>query len=159
MSLQDLLEKCKSDKVFIALVVILVGIGSFGLGRLSKIEILKRGISIEAPAAVVESLEGQNKALNRGLETTNPVSRQTNNQNATINGAVINNAAVISPAQKTESIQSGGQVVASKSGTKYHFPWCSGAKTISEKNKIWFDSPEAARVAGYTPAANCKGLK
>jgi hypothetical protein len=52
-----------------------------------------------------------------------------------------------------------GLLVASKNGSKYHFPWCSGGKQISEKNKIWFDSTEDARKAGYTPAANCKGLK
>lgn len=52
-----------------------------------------------------------------------------------------------------------GQVVASKNGTKYHYPWCSGAKQISEKNKISFNSIEEARAAGYTPASNCKGLK
>lgn len=52
-----------------------------------------------------------------------------------------------------------GLLVASKNGSKYHFPWCSGGKSISEKNKIWFDSVDEARKAGYTPASNCKGLK
>ncbi|MEK9201661.1 MAG: hypothetical protein AAB944_01685 [Patescibacteria group bacterium] len=52
-----------------------------------------------------------------------------------------------------------GTVVASKKGSKYHFPWCSGAKSIAEENKITFNSPEEARAAGYTPAANCKGLE
>jgi hypothetical protein len=51
------------------------------------------------------------------------------------------------------------EVVASKSGTKYHYPWCSGARSISAKNLIKFNSPEEARKAGYTPASNCKGLK
>src|SRR3989344_712904 len=41
----------------------------------------------------------------------------------------------------------GGKVVASKNGSKYHYPWCSGGKTISEANKIWFDSIEVARAA------------
>jgi hypothetical protein len=54
---------------------------------------------------------------------------------------------------------SSGSVVASKSGTKYHYPWCAGAKQISAKNLITFNSIEAARAAGYTPATNCKGLK
>jgi len=54
---------------------------------------------------------------------------------------------------------SSGQVVASKNGTKYHYPWCAGAKQISEKNKITFNSIEEARAAGYSPATNCKGLK
>ncbi|TSC62722.1 MAG: hypothetical protein G01um101448_259 [Parcubacteria group bacterium Gr01-1014_48] len=52
----------------------------------------------------------------------------------------------------------GGQYVASKKGTKYHFPWCGGAARISEENKIWFNSKEEAEKAGYTPAGNCKGL-
>ena len=48
--------------------------------------------------------------------------------------------------------------VASKNGTKYHLPTCSGAKTIGETNKVWFASKEAAEAAGYAPAANCKGI-
>lgn len=52
-----------------------------------------------------------------------------------------------------------GAVVASKKGSKYHYPWCSGARTIAPENKITFASIEEARAAGYTPAANCKGLE
>ncbi len=53
----------------------------------------------------------------------------------------------------------GGQVVASRSGKTYHFPWCPGATSMKETNKIWFKDESAARTAGYTPAANCEGLK
>lgn len=48
--------------------------------------------------------------------------------------------------------------VASKNGTKYHLPTCSGAKTIAEANKVWFASKEEAEAAGYAPAGNCKGI-
>lgn len=48
--------------------------------------------------------------------------------------------------------------VASKNGTKYHYPWCSGAQRIKEENKVWFNTKEEAEKAGYTPASNCKGL-
>ena len=51
-----------------------------------------------------------------------------------------------------------GQVVASKSGTKYYLPGCAGADRISDSNKVWFASPNLAAAAGYAPAANCKGL-
>lgn len=51
-----------------------------------------------------------------------------------------------------------GKYVASKSGTKYHLPTCSGAKRIKEENKVWFQTKEEAQAAGYEPAANCKGL-
>ncbi len=53
----------------------------------------------------------------------------------------------------------GGFLVASRSGKKYHFPWCPGADTITEKNKIWFKDEQEARRRGYTPAGNCKGLE
>jgi hypothetical protein len=56
------------------------------------------------------------------------------------------------------SLPAGGQVVASKNGTKYFLPWCGGAKQITEANKIWFASKDEAETKGYQPAANCKGL-
>jgi len=57
-----------------------------------------------------------------------------------------------------DSLTPSGTLVASKNGTVYHFPWCSGAQRINEENKIWFTSQEEAQAAGYRPAANCKGL-
>lgn len=51
-----------------------------------------------------------------------------------------------------------GKIVASKNGTKYYLSECSGADRISDANKVWFASAALASAAGYTPAANCKGL-
>lgn len=48
------------------------------------------------------------------------------------------------------------RVFASKNGTKYYLPGCTGADRISDANKIWFVSARAAQFAGYAPAANCK---
>jgi hypothetical protein len=48
--------------------------------------------------------------------------------------------------------------VASKNGTKYYLPECSGVKRIKEENKVWFASKEIAEAEGYGPAANCPGL-
>ncbi len=58
----------------------------------------------------------------------------------------------------TTTMPEGGQVVGSKSGTKYFLPWCGGVAQIKEENKIWFKDREAAEEAGYSPAGNCKGL-
>jgi hypothetical protein len=55
--------------------------------------------------------------------------------------------------------QEKGIVVASKSGTKYYYPWCTGVSRIKEENKVWFLSIEDARTAGLTPASGCTGLK
>ncbi len=67
-------------------------------------------------------------------------------------------ASAASAAVVNSNAPSSEKVVASKNGTKYHFPWCSGAKNISEANKIFFDTKEQAEQAGYSKASNCKGL-
>jgi len=52
-----------------------------------------------------------------------------------------------------------GLLVASKTGTKYYYPWCTGVSRIKEENKVWFNTVEEARAKGLTPASNCTGLK
>lgn len=114
-------------ELFLGIIVILVGTASFGLGRLSSQEIAKSPVRILYPGGEGVAAEG------RG------------NQTASVAGAAT-----------SVSRDSSGMVVASSRGTKYHFPWCPGAKSISEKNKITFESPAAAESAGYTLAANCQ---
>lgn len=58
-----------------------------------------------------------------------------------------------------ETNSSSGEVIGSKNGGKYYFPWCGTVKMIKPENQVKFASIEEARKAGYTPAANCKGLK
>jgi len=72
---------------------------------------------------------------------------------------VSDSAPEVKGATATVNNQSDGTVVGSKNSTKYHYPWCSGAKNIAAANLITFTSIDEARKAGYTPAANCKGLK
>ncbi len=55
-------------------------------------------------------------------------------------------------------LPAGGQVVASKNGSKYYLPWCGGAKRLSEATKVWFASAADAEAHGYAPAKNCPGL-
>ena len=115
----------KLDDIFIFLVIIFVGFGSFGLGRLSS----------------------QTAKINSGINLSN-ISAQATPTNQTVTNS-----------KETEpTMVSGGQLVASKNGGKYHFPWCSGAQRILDENKIWFNSSNEARSQGYEPAANCKGL-
>lgn len=58
----------------------------------------------------------------------------------------------------TTTVFSLQKVVASRTGTKYHLANCPGAAQIKEENKVFFDSVELAKAAGYAPAANCPGL-
>lgn len=52
----------------------------------------------------------------------------------------------------------GGLYVASRSGSTYYYPWCTGVAKILPQNRRWFVSEAAARAAGLTPAKGCKGL-
>lgn len=72
-------------------------------------------------------------------------------------GVVLVESAPSTP--ETTVVETENQLVGSKNGSKYHYLWCPGASQIKEENKVYFDSIEAARAAGYTPAANCDGLE
>ncbi|TSC66939.1 MAG: Extracellular nuclease [Parcubacteria group bacterium Gr01-1014_72] len=130
MTLHDSIEWCKSREALTVATIILVGFGSFGLGRLSKIT------------------EGQGELRILGEGENGEVSPKSLNPPESEQGLT---AAAASAA--------GGLLVGSKTGRKYHYPWCAGAQQISEKNKVWFASIDEARASGYAPAANCKGLE
>ena len=110
-------------KLFLSIVIILVAILSFGIGRLSVIG-NREPIKIEY----------------------NPELTTNNSQPTT---KIKQTASVINTIGNTE-------VITSKNGARYHYLHCSGAKQIKEENKIVFSTPEAAKAAGYTLAANCK---
>lgn len=54
--------------------------------------------------------------------------------------------------------KSSGTYVASKSGSYYYLPSCSGSKRIKNENKVWFDTKAEAETKGLKPAKNCPGL-
>lgn len=108
----------KLEPLLLPLIVVLVGLTSFGLGRLSA------GGGAGAPRLII---------------------------NAPL-------APAVSQTASAASAQQGGAYVASKSGSKYYLTGCSGANRIKEENKVYFDSVDQAKAAGYEPAANCPGL-
>jgi hypothetical protein len=132
--LAEFIKKCKlklkpfEQEIIFIIIIILVALISFGLGRLSKIRENKTPITIENISGSISESQIGDSGKEKNLEGTSSASY----------GAKL--------------------FVASKSGTKYHYPWCPGALNIKEENKIWFSSREEAEKAGYTPAGNCKGL-
>lgn len=111
---RNLLAGRGAQDTLLILLVVLVGVASFGLGRFSAQDGKKEGVILVENKGELE---------------------------ASASGAIP------------------GGVVASKTGSKYHLPWCAGAQTIREGNKIWFESAAEARRAGYEPAGNCKGIE
>ena len=47
-------------------------------------------------------------------------------------------------------------IVASKTGKKYYFVWCKAAANILDSKRVYFDTEDQAKRAGYSIAANCK---
>lgn len=130
------LRSRKGRDLLLAITLCLLAVISFGLGRLSAHE------NRTPPVALVM----------RGSVAT-PVAQTATDPILLIDA---------SPDEKTgveTAIQTRtGMYVASKSGSVYHLPWCSGAKRIKEENKVWFANKDEAERAGYRPAANCKGI-
>lgn len=136
MSIKYISQKIKAisnidDNAFIIGIIVLVALGSFGLGYLSNITSTHEPLRIESVALVLPALQ-----QNTQQPTSSNISTNTPNTQ-----------------------QLGGTLVASKNSDKYHYPWCSGAKRIKKENKISFANAQEARDAGYMPAGNCKGLE
>jgi len=60
----------------------------------------------------------------------------------------------IEPASAKATADKQGMFVGSINSNKYHWPDCSFAKRISEKNQVWFSSEQEAEDAGYIRCGN-----
>lgn len=121
----------KDDALFYGILVVLIAICSFGLGRWS-VSTQSAKIAL-LPATVSYSMATSSKKIDAASSTAVPTN--------------------------TPSPQTGKEkYVASVNGTKYHLLTCPGASEIKEENKIYFATKAEAEAAGYTPAANCKGI-
>jgi hypothetical protein len=125
-------EKLKSwllnDQIFYGIMVILVAISSFVLGRLS----VDSGNTAKPTIQMIEPIT---------LTATAPLAKS-----------------IEAPQKTGNNTDTPNQLVASKNGKRYYLKSCSGAKRIKPENLVSFDSRESAEAAGYTKAANCSGL-
>ncbi len=121
----EVLEIIKKN-LYLILLLILISLLSFQLGRISKTA--SQPIKIEK-ASILEIQNSKVKNQNLG-----------NGRDA---------------GEMEDEFKLDFRVVVSKNSNKYHFLWCSGAKRIKEENKIFFNSESEAISAGYTLAGNC----
>lgn len=115
-----------------AAIIFLIGMTSFGLGRLSVLLPPKEPIRLENPA------DSDDRA------------------DIFLDSAVGNSSDARGPADAV--FLKNGSFVASKSGSVYYAIWCSGVSRIKEENKVWFRTTKEAKAQGYRPAKNCPGL-
>lgn len=117
------------DTAFHGLIILLVALVSFGLGRLSM-----------APGT-----------LTLAAEKTGTITLATGTVPAAV-GAPLRAA----PTAATTTTQ--GPYVASKNGTKYYLTTCGAANRIKAENRVFFQTVGEATKAGLAPAVNCPGL-
>lgn len=116
-----------STTLICLLVVVLVGLSSFGLGRLSVSNIGNDYIS------------------------------ELNNINTSIVKEEIGNRVEAESSLNNEDDKPRERMyVASKNGKLYYGATCTGAKRISLKNEVWFASSIEAEKAGYELSSSCK---
>ena len=134
MIINDFINKIK-DKLRIdtftimcLLVIIGVGIASFGLGRLSAIH--NSSLKEDDQIKIID--------MNNELVPTS---------NNNLNSLNTNTVGDITKEKR---------YVASKNGKLYYSVGCSGAKRISENNMIWFSTSEEAKKSGYEFSSSCK---
>ncbi len=130
INLPQIGEWLKKNQADMAMVIgfILVAVVAFGAGRLSAPEIVRNPVVIEEPDST--------GAVNLYGDVSQPL--KTAEQG--------------SPAVTAEK----GMFVASRGGTKYHWPWCSWGERIKQTNQVWFNSEKEAQVAGYSPCGCIK---
>lgn len=121
------LDSDKGKDILVVIIVILVGLGSFELGRLSK-ENQPQGIKIQYPDTNQD--RGIIQAANTILGSTSlPAANNVNSSEKNF--------------------------FASSRGSKYYTISCTAGKTIKQENRVWFATGEEAERAGYTLSSSC----
>lgn len=139
MSIPNIFNKIKSkidiDKeTFMYLcIIILVGLSSFGLGRLSVLS--------------------QNKLYNEESRSVTEIPK-------IVPSDTIEQIILLNDSQKDQSnnmeIEQEKKYVASKNGKLYYTKGCKAANRIKPENEIWFSSAEEAKRAGLSASTSCK---
>ena len=132
MSIHPILQKIKAltekdefQTILMILIIILVGLAGFGLGKLS--------VSKEDKSIIIQNQDKQDEM---------PLSNK--------------NVDNIAGAVTSSILKSNIGIVASKNGTRYYLPGCSGVGRIQDQNKVYFNSEKEALDAGYSKASGCK---
>ncbi|HEY4512595.1 MAG TPA: hypothetical protein VJH63_02955 [Candidatus Paceibacterota bacterium] len=136
-----------SEETGICLIIILVAFSSFFLGQFSarSSSANKDKISFEKDFAQSFPLQ---QSSDKQITTTSSSSTNADEKKEKD----------LSVPQMNGQNQN-GQIVASKNGKRYYFPWCTGISRISEKNKVYFGSALEAERFGLILAANCSPSK
>lgn len=129
--IKQFIESDKGKDILTVLIVILVGLGSFELGRLSK--------------------EGANSGIQ--IEYMDPSSFKSASQSGAVIKSIDDYAS--QPVFSTPT-NSDKNYFASSRGSKYYPAGCSAGKSLKEENRIYFATGDEAEQAGYELSSSCQ---
>ena len=113
----------------VVLIVVLVGVGSFELGRLS------------------------NSGASSGLKIEYNGQSEVANVLSALDSAKL---LIKSEPKNVTLVKTTNNFFASKKGKKYYPVGCSAGKTIKPENKIYFNTRLDAEKAGYVLSSSCR---
>ncbi len=125
---KQFLDSSKGKDILVVIIIVLTGMASFELGRLSKSD-PEEGIRIEYP----------NQPTNL---SANVISADNTSNNDFLNTA--------------QAASADKKFFASSKGSKYYPVGCSAGKTIKQANRVYFSTREAAEKAGYELSSSCR---
>lgn len=135
VNLTNFLNKIKAPEGewFWFVMIALVGLLGFGLGRLSRLEEARPPISIQT-------------------ETATPIVSALPSSKKPVSVAAVSVVAPSAPAQVSPI--SAERVYASKTGKRYYYSWCKSR--VKEENKVWFGNADQAKAKGLTLGVGCR---
>lgn len=124
--IKQFIESDKGKDILVVAIVILVGLASFGLGRLSKEG--SSGLKLEYTGQSANAISAS--AYSAKNEFTRVTDNNWNNNS--------------------------GKFFASSRGSKYYPESCSAGQNIKKENRVYFDTREEAQNAGYELSSSCR---
>lgn len=160
MSIHDQLPKIKSSidsgrghDIMVIITIIGVSIASFGLGAISAKK-TNSEVIIEANSGLLLASTADAKSVTGDEKTANSTSSVAKNipENTTNTGTMIS----VNSSSSASLQNNKGNFVASNKGKKYYPTNCSGAKSLSPTNLVYFQTKEEAEAKGYSLSTGCK---
>ena len=89
------------------------------------------------------------------IKTTTTEQATTTEQTTTTEIATTTEQATTTETAAVVQSEETGSCIGNKNSKIYHYPDCGSVKKMKDKNKVYFNSFEEARAAGYRPCKNC----
>ncbi len=132
--IKQFMEGERGKTILFVFIVLLVGLASFELGRLSK-STSNGGVKVEYP----NSLPNQSANAINALETTKSTPVGKTSTGTTYKKSTLDQQIFF----------------ASKRGNKYYPENCPAGKTLKQENRVYFGTRAEAEAAGYTLSSSC----